>query len=140
MCLKGFCGYFSLYIGCVIIGVVGVIEAVMVFSVGLFELVRNQENYFFIKVLAMVFALVFFLGRVCLLFGTMWDRCWAILLSFIIGLISFGLLIATVFFICDVIENPLYWLFGALIILLEVYNLWVIISTWWCCRSCTQDC
>ncbi|XP_020815414.1 uncharacterized protein LOC110189616 isoform X2 [Drosophila serrata] len=72
MCLKGFCGYFSLYIGCVIVGVLGVIEAVMVLSVAIFEMVRNQESNFFTKVLAMVFAVVFGLGRICLLFGTMW--------------------------------------------------------------------
>ncbi|KAH8285555.1 hypothetical protein KR054_010876 [Drosophila jambulina] len=140
MCLKGFCGYFSLYIGCVFIGVAGVIEAVMIFSVGLFELVKDEEHYLLLKVVAMVFALVFGLGRVCLLFGTMWDRCWAILLAFMIGIVSFFLLAATMYLFNDMMKEAVWWLVASILILIELYNLWLILSTWWCCRSCTQDC
>ncbi|KAH8254347.1 hypothetical protein KR032_009651 [Drosophila birchii] len=159
MCLKGFCGYFSLYIGCVIIGVAGVIAGVMVFSITLFELLKDSEHLL-VQILALVFALVYCLGRIFLLFGTMWDRCWAIILAFIIGIISFLLLIATVFFFCTLMVVPVYWLIGSILIirrssvhayrdiyiymviypLVEVYYLWLIISTWWCCRACTRDC
>ncbi|KAH8304399.1 uncharacterized protein [Drosophila kikkawai] len=140
MCLKGFCGYFSLYLGCVFIGVTGVIVAVLVFSVALFELIKDQEQGFYVKIIAMVFALVFGVGRVCLLFGTTWDRCWAIMFAFIIGLVSFALLIATMVFLCMSRKEPVYYLIGSILAILEVYNLWLILSTWWCCRSCTQDC
>jgi len=71
MCLRVFCGYLSLYIGCIFIGFTGMILAVVIFSVGLFELITGNSNVL-LMVLAMVFALIYALAKVFLLFGTMW--------------------------------------------------------------------
>ncbi|XP_070068305.1 uncharacterized protein [Drosophila takahashii] len=70
MCLRVFCGYVSLYIGCIFIGFTGMILAVIIFSVGLFELITGNSNIL-LMTLAMVFALIYALAKVFLLFGTM---------------------------------------------------------------------
>lgn len=71
MCLKGFCGYFSLYIGCLFIGLSGVILAVLIFSVSLFEMVEHNRHLV-LEVGGMVFALIYCVGKIFLLFGVMW--------------------------------------------------------------------
>ncbi|XP_017078421.1 uncharacterized protein LOC108112708 isoform X2 [Drosophila eugracilis] len=70
MCLRLFCGYWSLYIGCILIGLVGMLLSVMVFSVSLFELVMGSKQIFLI-ILAMVFAFINALANIFLIFGTM---------------------------------------------------------------------
>ncbi|XP_016958313.1 uncharacterized protein LOC108030122 isoform X2 [Drosophila biarmipes] len=139
MCLRVFCGYLSLYIGCIFIGFTGMILAVVIFSVGLFELITGNSNVL-LMVLAMVFALIYALAKVFLLFGTMWDMCWAILLSFVIGLVGVALLAALVVLFYFHLPAPLHLLLGVVLCIIELYYEWIIISTWWCCRSCTHDC
>ncbi|XP_039480661.1 uncharacterized protein LOC120444785 isoform X1 [Drosophila santomea] len=139
MCLRLCCGYLSLYMGCIFIGFTGMLVAIMVFSVGLFELVKGNEELLLV-ILAMVFGIVNALAKILLLFGTMWDMCWAMLLSFLIGIVSLAVLVAFIVFFYLLLLEPLHLLLGCLISIIEMYNEWVIISTWWCCRSCTHDC
>ncbi|KQS62095.1 uncharacterized protein Dere_GG20965, isoform B [Drosophila erecta] len=70
MCLRLFVGYFSLYMGCIVIGFTGLLLAIMVFSVGLFELVKGNEQILLV-ILAMVFGVISTLGNILLLLGTM---------------------------------------------------------------------
>ncbi|KRJ99987.1 uncharacterized protein LOC6531066 isoform X2 [Drosophila yakuba] len=70
MCLRLCCGYLSLYMGCIFIGFTGMLVAIMVFSVGLFELVKGNEELLLV-ILAMVFGIVNALAKILLLFGTM---------------------------------------------------------------------
>ncbi|EDW48482.1 uncharacterized protein LOC6609815 [Drosophila sechellia] len=139
MCLRLFCGYLSLYIGCIFIGFTGMLLALMVFSVGLFEMIKGNPETLLV-VMAMVFGIVQALAKILLLLGTMWDMCWAMLLSFFIGIAALGLLIALVVLFYILLWDPLHLLLGAFLSILEMYYEWVIISTWWCCRSCTHDC
>ncbi|XP_017078420.1 uncharacterized protein LOC108112708 isoform X1 [Drosophila eugracilis] len=139
MCLRLFCGYWSLYIGCILIGLVGMLLSVMVFSVSLFELVMGSKQIFLI-ILAMVFAFINALANIFLIFGTMWDMCWAMLVSFIIGVFALMLFGGVVIMSYLHFLNALYLLFGVILCIIHLYNEWIIISTWWCCRSCTDDC
>ncbi|EDV55101.2 uncharacterized protein LOC6547014 [Drosophila erecta] len=139
MCLRLFVGYFSLYMGCIVIGFTGLLLAIMVFSVGLFELVKGNEQILLV-ILAMVFGVISTLGNILLLLGTMWDMCCAMLLSFSIGIVSLVLLVAFMARLYILFWDPLHLLLGCLLSIIEMYYEWVIISTWWCCRSCTHDC
>jgi len=71
MCLRLFCGYLSLYIGCIFIGFTGMLLALMVFSVGLFEMIKGNPETVLV-VMAMVFGIVQALAKILLLLGTMW--------------------------------------------------------------------
>ncbi|XP_017116521.1 uncharacterized protein LOC108138683 [Drosophila elegans] len=139
MCLHLFCGFASLYIGCIFIGLTGMLLAVTIFSVGLFELVMGNTNLLLV-ILAMVFGLIFALAKLFVLFGTLWDICWAMLISFFIGLVAVSLLIGLVVMFYLSVQNSLHLLLGAILCIIELYYEWIIISTWWCCRSCTHDC
>ncbi|KMY94884.1 uncharacterized protein LOC6735137 isoform X2 [Drosophila simulans] len=70
MCLRLFCGYLSLYIGCIFIGFTGMLLALMVFSVGLFEMIKGNPETMLV-VMAMVFGIVQALAKILLLLGTM---------------------------------------------------------------------
>ncbi|XP_016984900.1 uncharacterized protein LOC108048635 isoform X1 [Drosophila rhopaloa] len=139
MCLRLFFGFTSLYLGCIFIGLSGIVFAVVIFSVGLFELIMGNPELLLV-ILAMVFGFVYAVAKLFLLFGTMWDMCWALLLSFLIGLVSLALLVGLVVLFYLVHMNTLHLLLGATMCLIELYYEWIIISTWWCCRSCMHDC
>ncbi|XP_017053851.1 uncharacterized protein LOC108096617 isoform X2 [Drosophila ficusphila] len=139
MCLHLFCGFLSLYIGCIFIGLTGMLIAILTFAISLFQLIDGYKNII-IVIFAMVFAFVYALSKMFLLFGTMWDLCWALLMSFLVGILGLGLLITVVLFLYIETESVLFILGGVILCIIELYYEWIIISTWWCCRSCTHDC
>ncbi|XP_016984901.1 uncharacterized protein LOC108048635 isoform X2 [Drosophila rhopaloa] len=74
MCLRLFFGFTSLYLGCIFIGLSGIVFAVVIFSVGLFELIMGNPELLLV-ILAMVFGFVYAVAKLFLLFGTMWSNC-----------------------------------------------------------------
>ncbi|KAH8401195.1 hypothetical protein KR009_003566 [Drosophila setifemur] len=139
MCLHVFCGFLSLYVGCVFIGIFGIILSIVVFSMALFELISGNPHTFF-AILAMAFALFHAISMALLLLSTMMDICWALLLSFCLGVIS-----TVIFFGCAVMfyvmtKEELHFAIGLILGIIQMYFLWIILSTWWCCRSTRDNC
>ncbi|KAH8331683.1 hypothetical protein KR074_009743 [Drosophila pseudoananassae] len=140
MCLHVCCGFLSLYIGCVAIGISGMIFSIVLFALALFHLVIQTKIRMDLVVLSMATALVHGLSMALLLIGTMLDVCWTIFLSFVVGIFSTVLIIGSLASLFLETENPVHLVAGVILSLIQIYFMWIIISTWWCCRSCRNDC
>ncbi|XP_017092465.1 uncharacterized protein [Drosophila bipectinata] len=140
MCLHVCCGFLSLYIGCVAIGISGMIFSIVLFAIALFHLVLQTKIRLALVVLSMATALVHGLSMALLLIGTMLDVCWTIFLSFVVGIFSTALIIGSLAALFFETENPVHLVGGVILALIQIYFMWIIISTWWCCRSCRNDC
>ncbi|EDV36403.2 uncharacterized protein Dana_GF12943 [Drosophila ananassae] len=140
MCLNVCCGFLSLYIGCVAIGISGMIFSIVLFALALFHLVLQTKIKLALVIFAMATSLVHGLSMALLLIGVMLDVCWTIFLSFVIGIFSTVLLIASLAVLFLETANPVHLVLGVILVLVQIYFLWIIISTWWCCRSCRNDC
>lgn len=71
MCLNVCCGFLSLYIGCVAIGISGMIFSVVLFAVGIFHLVLQTKIKAALVIFSLATSLVHGLSMTLLLIGIM---------------------------------------------------------------------
>lgn len=71
MCLNVCCGFLSLYIGCVAIGISGMIFSIVLFALALFHLVLQTKIKLALVIFAMATSLVHGLSMALLLIGVM---------------------------------------------------------------------
>ncbi|XP_034653075.1 uncharacterized protein LOC117891638 [Drosophila subobscura] len=135
MCfLSSFFFLLSLYFGCLIIGVTGLIIGVVALTIGMCKLfVQSKEEA--VWMIAVVFALLYLGAKVMLLMGTLWHQCWCLLVSFAVSVVCVFLLLAILIVGFAGTTNRVQLMLWIIMILLETYYLWVIISHWHNCFS-----
>ncbi|XP_022228916.2 uncharacterized protein LOC111078515 [Drosophila obscura] len=130
--LSSFFFLLSLYFGCLIIGVTGLIIGVVALTIAMCKLFLQSKQET-VWTIAAVFALLYLAAKVLLLLGTMWHLCWSLLVSFAVSVVCVFLLLAILIVGFAGSTNRVQLMLWIVMIILETYYLWVIISHWHNC-------